>query len=467
MKILTYCISYLILSFYSLSVYADEKKITEESKQIAGDKSSFKIKDYSSLHEVDRTLLIDYVPLKLDGEVKPSSTIHLTLNKTIQMALESNPKLLSVQESLRVSEDSQAISFSTLFPSLDYTYSSTHYRHASQNASYSSGFTLTQSLFTGFSLYTRWQVAKLETEESRNTLKREQQQLIFQVHAAWYALLSAVQFKEEAEDSLNRVKDVHRMSQRFFEEGMVPVTGPLDSKVKVARAKQDVLSKRSQLQKKISDLLTLLDLPQTTQLHIKGKFSGSSKVSSYFEAVESALKERPDFQNMYLAEKRAKDSITLAQSGYWPTVSGSLSYSESADNFSFKESTDNKSATVSVTWNLWESGSTMLSVRRARHLFQKEQYLTQEKRNQIEKEVEAAWVEVQTQEKELLILGQSLETAQENYRAYLIQFEEQTATAKNVLDAQDLLTSTVDSYVRSLASYHTAVARLKLSMGRS
>jgi len=174
----------------------------------------------------------------------------------------------------------------------------------------------------------------------------------------------------------------------------------------------------------------------------------------------------PMNKNMYLAEDSAKESVSLAQSSYWPRVSGSVSYDQSADNFSFNQANDNKSATVSVSWNLWESGGSYHGVRKARYNLQKSIYLTQDKENQIEKEVEAAWVGVFTNKKEVEIFGKILKTAQENYRAYLIQFQEQEATAKNVLDAQDLLTSTVGSYIASLSSYYTAIAKLNLTMGK-
>ena len=183
------------------------------------DQSSFSMNDYSDIDEVDRMMLVDYIPLKLEGEVKASSLVRLTLSKAIEMALEKNPNYLSVQESLFASEASQTVSFSNLLPYIDYDYSTTHYRHGSQNASYSSEFSLTQTLFSGFSLYSQWQISKLSTEQSRNTLERARQKLVFDVRAAWYALMSSLKFKEESEDSLQRVKEVSRMSQRFFEEG--------------------------------------------------------------------------------------------------------------------------------------------------------------------------------------------------------------------------------------------------------
>ena len=247
---------------------------------------------------------------------------------------------------------------------------------------------------------------------------------------------------------------------------MVPITDPLDSDIKEARAEKDLVVKLGDVQRKKSDLLTLLGLSPTTQLHIKGKFSGDTKVSSFFEAASVALQERPDLKNIYLTEESARESVTLAQSSYWPTVSGSLSYEQSADNFSFKEASDNKSVTVSVSWNLWDSGGTYYGVRKARYNLQKSIYQAQSKREEVEKEVEAAWVKVFEEKKELEILEKILKTALENYKAYLIQFQEQEASAKNVLDAQDLLTSTVYSIIGALSSYHTAIAQLSLTMGK-
>ena len=63
-------------------------------------------------------------------------------------------------------------------------------------------------------------------------------------------------------------------------------------------------------------------------------------------------------------------------------------------------------------------------------------------------------------------LAKALAQSRENYRVNQIRYTERLGTAKDVLDAQGLLTRTQKDYLRGIADYLVALAQLDFVVGR-
>ena len=163
-------------------------------------------------------------------------------------------------------------------------------------------------------------------------------------------------------------------------------------------------------------------------------------------------------------------SITIARSGYYPTIALSGSYEQSGSDPGAStndyRNDHNASVTVQASWNFFEWGKTGVNV--AKQRYGKQALLERQRstQDQVRLAVDKACLDLKVAAASIGTAERGRDQARENWRITDLQYRQQVATTTDVLDSRTLLSQAETNYFRALYGYRIALAELGKVLGR-
>ena len=405
----------------------------------------------------------------------------LTLNKAIEMALHNNTLIKQAIENKEAAIEEQKSARSDFFPKASAAYSYTRLKDSpysimegtqidvGDNDQYHWDLTLSQPLFTGFALSTRYEMAKLGVDIKDAEKEQAILDVVKQVKAAYFNILLTKKFFVVADEAVNQLESHVRDAEKFYEQGMIPYNDLLRSKVALADVEQNRVRVESNVEMAVSAFNTLLQIDlnrKTTIEDIPDIAPGSYDLTNCFK---EAIEKRPELKALRLALKNADHGVTLAQSAYYPKVNLVGSYEQNGDNPQATENdygnTHNASVTLQARWTFFEWGKTKAEVNKYRR---NKSFLAEKLKgieDSIKLEVKSAFLALKVAEQNIQTAQKSLVQAKENWRITNLQYQQQMITSTEVLDARTFLTRAETNYYGALYGYMIALAELERAAG--
>lgn len=186
--------------------------------------------------------------------------------------------------------------------------------------------------------------------------------------------------------------------------------------------------------------------------------------------VSAALAHRPLMKLLAISMKQLDQSLTLAKSSLYPTVSLVGRYEQSGDSFeaNTNDYTNDHNASVHMeaSWTFFQGGKVLSETRKVKRQMSALTAGIDRHRNQIREEVHSAVLDCRTASNNIETASKALDQARENWRTTDLQYKQQVATATDVLDARAFLTQADSNYYRALYGYLNAVAALDRAVGK-
>ena len=399
----------------------------------------------------------------------------ISLEECLSIAWQRNFSIAEQEEGVTQSIAEEKAAFRAMLPKLSVTTGRVNYLRTSPLVSNlansnTTTATISQPVYQGGSLMAGWDKTKLAYEQALLQKKRAYQILSKDVKTAWYGLLEAQMLLEEAEASLERLKEHERIANAFYREGRYWRNEVLQAQVEVARGEQTRIQAKNQVILGKAKLNLLLRHPLNADLAPDGNLNLSPKElqMTMAEATEKSLQERPDLQSLHMDIDAGRLNETVVQANMLPAVTFDVSWSlmgQVPGVAQVQNDTVTKAA-LQASWNAWDWGKTNQTVQAAKAGVRKSDLKYQETADNIRMEVKQTFIQVSESMQMVEVLRKSLEQSMENYRVNKIRYREQLGSATDVLDAQRLLTETKSSYISSLKTYLTAMAALDAAVGK-
>ncbi|MBF0621120.1 MAG: TolC family protein [Magnetococcales bacterium] len=412
------------------------------------------------------------IALSTSGMVSlPVLSDTMTLDQCLETAFQKNLGLASKQLSSQGKRSTANAALLGMLPSLSMSASAsdTVYNSVggSKPDSYSSSLTLSQTVYQGNYLWSNWKKAELAKDQADLETVRQGRQLTQEIKAAWYAYLESIHKHKEAIEALERLKQHEKNAVAFYQEGRYWRNEVLQAQVEVARGEQKLIEAENTRTLARSTLNQLLRRPLNTELEPLGELAWTPMIwTDLDEANDFALENRSDLHKSKLNKRIGKLTEQTTAYSYYPKVTLSSSMTMSADNLSHEDSTTTGKVMLSASWTPWEWGKTGEELAAARQTTESYNLAYDELVESVMLEVQKAFLTAVEADKKVKVLKKALEQSVENYRVNQVRYREQLGTATDVLDAQDLLTSTRNDYIGALSSYLTALASMDLAVGQ-
>ena len=329
---------------------------------------------------------------------------------------------------------------------------------------YTNSVTASWLLWTGNSVESQISQAKLALDSRRWGVAQSRQQLKFNATTAYFNFMASrddVKLNQEAVERLERYLVDVRLQ---FDVGVVAKVDVLRSEVALAQARQTLIEAQNGYNLNMANLNNVVGLPLTTELRIKADMTYDKFEQDLATCVDAALRQRPEIWQATDSAKAAKEGVTIARSGYLPTVSAQYQAGWFDNSFA---GTNNYNWTVflSTNFTFLDSGLTAGKVKVAVEGFNKaKEQLTQTLDN-VRLDVRSAYLSLRSFEQSIQTSSAAVGLAEEDYKIKVIRYQAGVGTNLDVLDAQLALTTAKNNYLQSMYNYNTFRAQLDKSMG--
>ena len=419
----------------------------------------------------------------------------LTLEESVDIALEQSLAVLSADEEIRAKEFEERSAKAEFYPKLSTSYTYTRLDSDTVNDAkattyfynpltgthlpkeispldrnnYQWNVTATQPLFTGWRLTMSRDLASIGVDTAKIQKETAVQDLVLDVKAAYFAILKTEKLQNVATRAVEQLEGHLAVAKAFYDEGIIAKNELLQTEVQMAQARQDLITAINGVALAKSLFNKLLRRGLNKEVQIKDILDYKPVQLDFDEALKKAELNRPEIQEVLFNVISAEKGVVLSKSNYYPTASLIANYQRETDDILLEsdpgQDADNWTITLQGEWTFWEWGKKRHDVAAAMARLAKARYLLNEIKDNIQLEIKEAYLSLREAEKNIQVAKKAVAQAEENYRMNEERYKQQVATSTDVLDAQTLLTQARANHFNALSDYNISWARLERAMG--
>ena len=404
----------------------------------------------------------------------------LTLEESIQIALDRSLELHSAVEGVVGSQFRQKGAFTNFLPTWTGQYSYTRpnlptpigvvgqgVSGASRNVSNFST-TANQPLFTGGSNLANYRLETYGVDISKTNVEVVKRDIVLQVRAEYYNILKALKLRDVAEQNVKLFEAQLDVSRAFFEVGIVAKNDVLQAEVNLANARQGLIKAENDLAVAKASFNRLLRRGIDTPLTVVDILEYKPFPLPFEESAEEALRRRQEIRTAGLSISQAKEAVKVARAGFFPTISLSGTYNRISDAVGLQGDLRFERWQIQAlgTITLWNWGNTAYKVGENKVKVRQAEDAKVQLIEGIILEVKQDYLIMLTAEKSIQVAEKAIEQAEENLRLSEERYKYQVATAIDVQNAVTLLTQARTNYYNALSDFNIAKAQLEAAMGR-
>lgn len=397
-------------------------------------------------------------------------TVDLTLDNTVEMALENNRTIKQAvydTDSARwaLSEAKGQKGFSISWQTAAAAVGGETYDLQNRDSSYQNVVEASIPLYTGGQLENNIKGKEIGVDISDLTLENTKQQIKYDTTKGYYNILQCrnlVGVNQETVDQLQAHLDTVNAK---YAAGTVAKSDVLRSQVELADAKQNLVNAENNYDLSISSLNNLIGLPIDTKINIQDELKYTKYDLSLAECMDLAMNNRPDGIAAAKSVEQAKTSVKVAQAGNLPQVSAYASYTIDGDDAFNNDAAEQSEVGVKASWSIFDNNVTKSQVRQAEAALAKAEENVQYVNEGIQLEVHQAYLNLLSAEKNIQTTSVAVNQASEDYNIAQVRYTAGVGTNIDVMDAAVALTTAKTNYVQALYDYNVSKAQLDKAMG--
>ena len=422
-------------------------------------------------------------PVIVIGRVPTNGTVDLNLPKTVQMALDYNRDIKNSQYALKKAEYAINQAQAGKKPTVDYNFgaqrsratdAATYSRAASLMGSansisnaFSNGISVNIPLYTGGLVEGQIDVAKLGKTNAQEEILRVEQATKYSAIEGDYGLLAYQELQGVYHEAVDNLQGHLDNVQAQYNVGTKAKVDVLSSDVSLANAKTTAITADNNVAIAESNLNNILGLPLETKLNLADhQLPFDTYNISLQEAMDYAMKYRPEVLQAAIAVQEAERSIDIADAGNKPTVA-ITGGNDWADN-TFPGIDANKRSwkvAAGVTYNFYDGGATKAKVNQAKQDLLVARETEQKTRESVQLQVKQAYLNIRSAAQKVEETQTVVDQARENYRIQNIRYQAGVGINLDVLDAQLSLNQAQVNHIQALYDYNVGIAKLEQVMG--
>src|SRR5262245_10660719 len=264
-----------------------------------------------------------------------------------------------------------------------------------------------------------------------------------------------------AQQSLDRAQLNLQAARGFYETGAQPFSTVTRAEVDVANAQVSLIQARNAEDIARVALNTVLGIAVEAPTEVEDNliFEPIALDPGLLHAM--ALAQRPEYRQAKLRADAFRAVVTQMERSFLPTITGNSFFGGSTTSLN-----QAWSATLAMTWPLFDGGNTIARLREAKANLGAAELRIKQTALTIAQQVEQTRVVVREAAQRFEAAKTAVASAAENYRLAQGRFDVRVGTILELVDAQLALTQAQQTQVQALADYRIGLARLDLAVGR-
>lgn len=445
-----------------------------------------------------------FFALLLAGSVMAQETLTLTLERSVNMALENNPEYQKQRKEVAKARASVTESYSSVlpqvsvnanfqrawaiqentipnfikvmlpptFPGVDQMPDFVRISFGLENT-LMYGATLQQPLFLGGAGMAGIRMAKAAYQASEENLEMAEQELLYNVASAFYGSILAKEVVTVQEEALQQAQENYDIVKTKYDAGAASKFDLMRAEVNVANTRPDAITARNNYKNSLTRLKMMLALDMDTQLDVNGNLLYEDDAFTNLTLAEyqnMALQNRPELAALQSQKVISRQGVTMARSNFLPKLFFQTDYSYMGMKNDLKFTQDDFSKGFTSAISLQLPLFTGLKNNRQYHKSKLDYQITLDTEEQvtdgIAAEVEAVYHKLLEAKEKFMSANETVELAEESFRLATMMYEEGTNTQLDVFTAQLGLTEARLNYLSSLYEYQMARYALRKVTGQ-
>lgn len=327
---------------------------------------------------------------------------------------------------------------------------------------YSGTLTVTQPLFTA-QIFPAKRLADIVQEQAHASVEVAAQQSLVAYNQLYFQAVTLRQFVSVAEQNVANAKLTLDQAQILFEEEAGPKFDVTRADVQYRAAMRDLRNATTQYELAIRSLATLLRTDADFDVKMPERIDAPESLD---EILAAAMDERAEFRAGQLSVERSDAMAREAKARKYPTLMAQGTASAARKTL-FTGNIFNWSVGLVASWDIYDGGAAARDRRSARVEQARAQLELESQRDQIQNEIQQAWLELQNQEGLVEQAEAEVALAKENYELTHDARQLGAASALDVDVAQNQLYQAQLAFVDAVSARMSSIYNLYILQGTS
>jgi outer membrane protein len=308
--------------------------------------------------------------------------------------------------------------------------------------------------------------AKISRENinvSQEDFSITRQTVILNVQQAYYTVLSNLRLVQVAEDTVNQNRQRLEQAQGFYQAGTRPKIDVTNAEVNMANAELALIVTRNNYQVSRYTLNNAMGLRQDLNFPIEDSLASKRREVTLEEILQKALDRRPEITQIRAKERAQEATIKLAESSYYPTLSGNASYTYRTADYN-KDYYWDWFFGASLNFPLFSGFSTPAQIAQAKAALRNLQAQEESLKLSIRLEGQQAYLALMQADERIRVTEKQVGAAQENFELATGRYQVGVGFPLEVTDAEVSLANARAAHIQALSDYKIAEARIDKAM---
>ncbi|CUU00738.1 outer membrane protein [Candidatus Thermokryptus mobilis] len=417
----------------------------------------------------------------------------LTLNDCVKIALENNTEIKRAEYSVQSQSASVLQAYGVFLPNLnlsgnwnrtrresDLTFipglGTVPFRTSQTLNSFSTSVSTSILLFNGFANFASLSRARSSYLSADYNLRRTMQTVVFQTQQLYLNVLRNKQLLKVAQDNLKRSQ---RQLERILEAnrvGSVSLADVYKQEVQVGNDELQLIRTQANYDKAKADLLVYLGLIPTDEYEFEDpsiqleidttEFSAlRERIKNLDELIAVALDRRPDYRGSISNLNSARSGVTVAMSGYMPTVSASAVFNLNSNEFKTLPNNRSIGWGINISFPIFDRFQLQTQVQQAKINVKNAEVQLEQVKRQITADVKKAILDIESAMKQLEVAQRQVKSAELDLKTAEEKYNIGAGTLLDLLIATANYTSAISAQVNAVYDYIIAKAQLQYALG--
>ncbi len=305
------------------------------------------------------------------------------------------------------------------------------------------------------------EMSKKEVEASEEALQRKREEIAFRVVQYYLMAGTAAGYVTVAQRALEDAREHQRLAEARYTAGLGLYSDTLRAATAVADAGQKLVSAEKNLRvaKRALGLMTgsaeAVEVnDETTALPLRE-----------IEYLRGQSLARRDVKSLELRKENAKNSVKLAEAGYFPFLGVGGSYQLNDHNKPLGSEGDSWQVMAFLKWELFDGTKRKHEKAKARYQVSEAEEHLEGMKKMVSFQVDEAWLTLEEAKSNLELARKALNTAEEGRRLVKVRYEGSLSPIIDMLDAQVSSDHARANLVARENEYKLAIANLCYASG--
>jgi outer membrane protein len=335
----------------------------------------------------------------------------------------------------------------------------------SQETSSGAGITVQLPVYTGgkneaaiASAEIGWNAALLNTE-------REKENIRLNVITEYYDVLEAQKTVKVDQESVDNYQAHLTNVQQLYSAGSKARIDVLRSEVELSNARQTLIKAQNTYAIDLSTLKNALRLGSHEQLHLTEDFSYAAFGPEMDACLEYAAAHRKDLIVDQYTLRQKELAVTSAKAGWLPSLSFSVGMDVSHDFQPVSSSSNEYTAGLNLSWNVFDSGVTQAAVDTAETAREVAGLTLQKDKEDVDLAVRQSYYNMKEAEKRFVSTQDAVKEAQEDYYIAREKYRAGEGLMLDIIDAQLALSTAQLNFISAQYDYARYKAAIENNIG--